>query len=81
MHGCLQTAAVGNGEVALRNAGFLEYAASNDIIVVFPQNYYNYTSNMFCCWSHQDHTLGDPNSTNNLGIQNQVFKGMIDRLT
>lgn len=35
MHGCMQTAAI-NGEVVFRNAGFLEYAASNDIITVFP---------------------------------------------
>jgi len=76
----MQTAAI-NGEVAFRNAGFLEYAASNDIIAVFPQNYYNLGSNLFCCWSHQDYTLPDENSKNNLGIQNEAFRQMITRIT
>lgn len=35
LHGCLGTAAI-IGEVTFRNIGFLEYAATNDIIVVFP---------------------------------------------
>ena len=69
------------GEITIRNIGLMEWAATNDIIVVFPQNKYNYGSNLFCCWSHQDYSLPDENYFNNLGIQNAAFKRMIDRLT
>lgn len=80
LHGCMGTAAL-LGEITIRNIGLMEWAATNDIIVVFPQNKYNYGSNLFCCWSHQDYSLPDENYFNNLGIQNAAFKRMIDRLT
>lgn len=59
----------------------MEYAATNDIIVVFPQNKYNLFGNLYSCWSHQDYSLLDKDYYNNLGVQNKAFKSMIDRLT
>jgi len=80
MHGCLQTARL-NGQGAVRNAGYLEWAATNDLIVVFPQNKYNYNTNMDCCWSTNQHQIGDDDYYNQNGIQNAAIRKLIARLT
>lgn len=51
MHGCGGFAARTAGQDLVRFAGFLEHAAANDVIVVFPQAMYNYFTNMFMCFA------------------------------
>ena len=57
-HGCLQSVKL-IGQVYFRNIGFMEYAVTNDLIIVFPQNTYNLDSNLFDCWSHSNWMLPD----------------------
>ena len=64
LHGC--TAII--GEDLVRNSDFLEYAAANDMIIIFPQNMYNLLTNPFSCWSTSSSTLPDENYFNQNGI-------------
>ena len=63
LHGCTASAAI-VGEDLVRNSDFLEYAAANDIIIVFPQNIYNLLTNPFSCWSTSEAYLPDENYFN-----------------
>lgn len=80
MHGCGFSAKV-TGQDLVRFGGFLEYAASNDIIVVFPQAVYNYFTNMFMCFSFDGSMNLDPDFYNKNGVQPSSLKRMLDRAT
>jgi len=40
----------------VRYGGYLEYAAANDIIMVFPQASWNPFGNEFACWNLNDYS-------------------------
>ena len=67
------------GSVYLRNAGFLEWAASNRMIVVFPQASWNIPLNIRNAWITEGYIL-DQNALNKDGIMPKAFKAMIDRV-
>ena len=73
MHGALDSAAF-LGDSWVRNAGFLEYAATNDLIVIFPQNTWNPVTNPFGLWSVQPSIIQDEDYYNRNGRQPQAFK-------
>ena len=79
LHGCFNTAAI-KGEDLIRNKDFLEHAASNEMIVIFPQNMYNLLTNPFSCWAIGPTLLPDENYYNQNGLQPKALKSVIDRV-
>lgn len=68
-----------SGSPMLRNAGFFEHAANNNLIVVMPQNMYNIPLNAIGAWWTSPNPL-DGNALANDGLMPMAFKAMIDRL-
>jgi len=62
LHGCFESADR-REDASARHNGFVEYAASNDIIMVFPQNktYKKVVGDDQGCWSHYKAAIEDPN--------------------
>lgn len=71
LHGCLMSAE-NDGDYFVRNWGFLEHAAANDIIMVFPQTNtfktrkkYNFNDKFPAeCWSHNEKQILDKDFNN-----------------
>jgi len=82
LHGC-ETAKsfVQNDEylydIVPKNWGYLEWAALNDMIVIFPQVKQTNT-NSRACWDTSGYT--DDNWFTNQGAQTQALKKMIERV-
>ena len=55
------------GSMYLRKSGFLEWAATNNMIIVFPQATWNFPLNIRDAWITQTYFL-DPNALNKRGI-------------
>ena len=81
LHGC--TNSVENiGQKLVRYSGFLEYAASNNLIVAFPQNKnIRKKGDDQQCWSHYEDAIGDKHYADQRGIQNKAFKALVKRIT
>lgn len=81
IHGCEESADI-NGDVSVRWNGFVEYAASNDIILVFPQNksHNRVVGDDEQCWSHYKGAIEDENFVNHNGIQQSAYKRLFERL-
>ena len=67
------------GSSMLRNAGFFEWAANNNLIILMPQNMYNIPFNSIGAW-WTDKNIIDGNALTKEGLMPRVFKAMIDRL-
>ena len=77
IHGCHQGRATLDSTYAT-NTGYLEWAASNDLIILFPQVKANDLKPKGC-WDFWGYTGVDYAS--NLAVQTSAIKGMVDRLT
>jgi len=55
-----------------------QYAAGNDLIIVFPQVKMDIT-NISACWDFGNYFFSSDNYYNNEGLQNKALKKMIDR--
>jgi hypothetical protein len=79
LHGC-NGSSLNVHETTVRWGGFLDYAASNDMIVFFPQNdVHRKKGDTHQCWSHYILAINDWNFNNKKGIQNKAFKKLFDR--
>ena len=80
MHGCSGTNQL-YMDVWARYSGYLQWAATNDIIVLFPQAVIGLLDNPFACWAASPPYISlDETSYTNQGLQPQVLKTMIERL-
>ena len=82
LHGCGLTTD-NFGDWSIRNNGYLELAAANDIIVAFPQteeNPFHHEAGVNDCWSHQPGAIGDLDYFGNKGLQNKALKALVERI-
>jgi len=65
-------------DIVPRKSGWLQYAAENDMIVIFPQvkSHYNYNSGG--CWNNS--YLGRTGQSTKNGIQPKTLIAMVERL-
>jgi len=66
-HGCGMSAVL-TGSMPIKNYGFLEIAAANDIIFVSPQASVDYEHNLFACHSHDSFLINDEKVYTNNGV-------------
>jgi len=65
-HGCTQTSEL-IGDLVVRELGWLQWAANNDMIVVMPQVKWG-DNNVDACWSTEEYIISDPNAWNKDGV-------------
>ena len=75
-HGCSQGRKFLDTYYA-QNTGYLEWAAANDLVLLFPQNA-GMTGNPGGCWDFWGYT--NQNYTDKKGIQTSAVKNMVDRV-
>ena len=64
-----------------RYGGYLQWAATNDIIVLFPQAQIGLFDNPFACWAASPPYISlDDTSHTNEGLQPKIIKSMLDTL-
>lgn len=68
------------GDGVIREFGWLQWAAQNDMIVVAPQTKWSTDTNIAACWSTMESMIGDKNYWNNEGVQQKAFKKMFERV-
>ena len=76
LHGCKQGREL-LGTYYAQNTGYLEWAAANDIVVLFPQAK-SMTGNPFGCWDWWGYT--NSSFTDRNGVQPSALKKMVDRI-
>jgi len=59
----------------VRYSGYIEYAVSNDVVLLFPQSGYSWFTNPVGCWRN-----GDELSHTKDGFHGKILMRMIDRL-
>jgi len=77
LHGCA-SGMENLSDIVPRKSGWLQYAAENDMIVIFPQvkSHYNYNSGG--CWNNS--YLGRTGQSTKNGIQPKTLIAMVERL-
>lgn len=68
------------GDSEARRTGFLEYAATNDIIVVFPQNKDKKLDTKHCWTSEDTDNKDDPQLQFLLNLRDSLKQGDVDKL-
>lgn len=82
LHGCGISVDI-FGDWSIRNNGYLDLAAANDIIIAFPQTEHGVFSpenGINDCWSHQPGAIGDLDYYGNQGLQNRALKALVERI-
>lgn len=82
MHGCGMSVDSW-GDWSIRNNGYLDLAAANDIIVAFPQaeqSLFHTENGINDCWSHQPGAIGDMDYYGKNGLQNRALKALVERI-
>ena len=60
------------------DTGYLNYASSNNLIILMPQIVATVPNNAFGCWDFFGYT--GPDFWNNKGVQPRAIKAMVERL-
>jgi hypothetical protein len=71
------------GDWSIRNNGYLDLAATYDIIVAFPQaeqSPFHKENGINECWSHQPGAIGDLDYFGKEGLQNRAMKNLVERI-